>query len=161
MKDKKSFFNNLIDYMGTAIFLAIVVVCAAQVLSRYFFNKSIAWADNMAVYLMAFLAFVGAAKAALAKSHTRITFLVDHLPVKVRPIINLIGNVLCCIFCIIVAWNSRGFVETGMMSKTPILQIPYGLIYLILPVCMSITAIVFLFHIIQGVRAMCKGGEKE
>ena len=62
--------------------LVIVLAITAQVISRYLFNRPIAWVEEVAVYAFIWSVFVGAALALKYDRHLRIETYIGRLPVR-------------------------------------------------------------------------------
>ncbi len=64
-----------------AIALGIIVaVNGANVIGRYFFNRPIAWAEELMLFLMIFIVFAGGAVVTWRQIHIRIDVVVSRLP---------------------------------------------------------------------------------
>jgi TRAP-type C4-dicarboxylate transport system permease small subunit len=75
--------NRLMDGIERILALAfIAAVCLnfANVVGRYGFGRSIAAADEIQIYIMVFMAFVGAAVVSWRRRHLRMDVLVRFLP---------------------------------------------------------------------------------
>jgi TRAP-type transport system small permease protein len=75
--------NRLMNAIERALALAfIAAVCLnfANVVGRYGFGRSIAAADEIQIYIMVFMAFVGAAVVSWRRQHLRMDVLVRFLP---------------------------------------------------------------------------------
>ncbi len=67
--------------------LALGLICLitlANVVVRYFTNASFAFTEELSVFLMAALTFIGAAAAFARGSHIRVDFFIRKLPATVR-----------------------------------------------------------------------------
>lgn len=136
-------FTNVVDVMGTVIFSVITVVCFAQIINRYFFGQSFVFAEELAVQLMIWIAFLGAAKCVSEDSHARLTVVMTMLPGRLRAASMLLSNVLSIAFLGIAAWYGFRLVRTTWRSTTIGTGIPEGLVYLAMPVG-SVIMIAFL-----------------
>jgi TRAP-type C4-dicarboxylate transport system permease small subunit len=65
-------------------FIAAVCLNFANVVGRYGFGRSIAAADEVQIYIMVFMAFVGAAVVAWRRQHLRMDVLVRFFPLKIQ-----------------------------------------------------------------------------
>ena len=136
-------FTRLVDASGAIIFSVIVLVASAQIINRYFFGSSFVFAEEMAVQLMIWIAFLGAAKCVSEDSHTRLSFVVEKLPPTAKLAAMLLSNALSAGFLGIAAWYGFKLVATTWRGRTIGTQVPEGLIYLAMPAC-SVVMIVFL-----------------
>src|SRR5919109_2255794 len=79
--------NRLMNAIERALALAfIAAVCLnfANVVGRYGFGRSIAAADEIQIYVMVFMAFLGAAVVSWRRQHLRMDALVRFLPTGLR-----------------------------------------------------------------------------
>ena len=75
---------NAIERILALAFIAAVCLNFANVVGRYGFGRSIAAADEIQIYIMVFMAFLGAAVVSWRRQHLRMDVLVRFLPRKVR-----------------------------------------------------------------------------
>lgn len=71
---------NAIERVLALAFIAAVCLNFANVVGRYGFGRSIAAADEIQIYIMVFMAFVGAAVVSWRRQHLRMDVLVRFLP---------------------------------------------------------------------------------
>lgn len=79
--------NRLMNAIERALALAfIAAVCLnfANVVGRYGFGRSIAAADEIQIYIMVFMAFLGAAVVAWRRQHLRMDVLVRFFPARIK-----------------------------------------------------------------------------
>ena len=87
---------------------------AINVFCRFVLSFSLSWGDELALILMVWLTFVGAAVAVREKTHYAFDYLVMNLPVKTKKPFMLVTQlfVICTISCLlywsaIVTWGIR------------------------------------------------------
>ena len=66
-------------FLGAAAMALIVAITLANVLVRYFTDVSFAFTEEVSVFLLIFLTFVGSAKAFLDGNQIAVTFFIDKL----------------------------------------------------------------------------------
>lgn len=136
-------FTRLVDVLGALIFVVITLVASAQIINRYFFGNSFVFAEEMAVQLMIWIAFLGAAKCVSENAHTRLTVVVDRLPAPLRRWTVLLSHLLCIAFLGVAAWFGFRLVANTWRGTTVGTHIPEGLVYLAMPLS-SVIMIAFL-----------------
>lgn len=136
-------FIKLVDILGAIIFIVITLVCSAQIINRYVFGNSFVFAEEMAVQLMIWIAFLGAAKCVAENAHTRLSVVVDQLPPAGRCAAMVLSNLLSIVFLGVAAWYGFKLVGTTWRGTTIGTGIPEGLVYLAMPFC-SVVMIFFL-----------------
>ncbi len=70
------------EALAALIMLALCVITFANVLTRYFTSISFAFTEEISVFLVVVMTFVGAATAFTRGHHLSITFLVKKLPAR-------------------------------------------------------------------------------
>lgn len=73
-----------IERMLALAFIAAVCLNFANVVGRYGFGRSLAAADEIQIYIMVFMAFLGAAVVSWRRQHLRMDVLVRFLPQGVQ-----------------------------------------------------------------------------
>jgi TRAP-type C4-dicarboxylate transport system permease small subunit len=141
--DMRARFIRLVDILGAIIFVAITLVTSAQIVNRYIFGNSFVFAEEMAVQLMIWIAFLGAAKCVAVDGHTRLTVIVDKLPPNGRLAAMLASNLLSMAFLAFAVWYGLKLVATTWKGTTVGTGVPEGLIYLAMPFS-SVIMILFL-----------------
>lgn len=105
----KKLFKELLELVLSLIVIAIVGVTFIQVLFRYVFHFSLAWSEELAMYLFLWLAALGSAYAFKIRSHIAIKFLVDHLGGRMRGWVDTIVVFIISGFLILFVWKSLEF----------------------------------------------------
>ncbi len=110
------------------LFLAFLTTF--EIIARKLFNYSIQGVDELGGYALAITASLGFGYAALERAHTRVDFLLRHLPEKVRALIHALAWTILCGQALFMTWHARGaFNETllyGSIANSP-LQTPLWL----------------------------------
>lgn len=124
----------LIQWICMFLLIEMVAVIFFQVVSRYCFGVAHFWAEEMAVFSMIWLVFLGSVIAESRSDHTRITFFVNLLPPKLTAYVNSISDLLCIIFLAVLTLKSNGVISIAMKNISTGVRIPMGIVYLSLPV---------------------------
>ncbi len=101
--------NGFLTVLGLVL-IAMVMLSVWNVVSRYVFNAAILWADEIAVFAMIVLAWLGAIVCAWRDFVVRMDILVSALPRATRRVMALLQLVLVGGICIWTAWLSWGYV---------------------------------------------------
>jgi TRAP-type C4-dicarboxylate transport system, small permease component len=142
--------------------LVLLVGCTfAGVIFRYVLNSPFTWMEEVQVASMVWLSFLGASLAFRNYGHVAIEVVVDALPALVRRIAPIVIGVIvyailgylfvCCIDFLEV------FARTG--RSTPVLRIPYALVYGIAPVSIVLMAISYsVAEFVPALRELARRG---
>src|ERR1035437_9682845 len=92
-------------------FIAAVGLNFFNVVGRYGFGVTILSADEIQIFIMVFMAFLGAAVVAWRGQHLRMDVLVNALPTPIRRLIKIAELVAIVILASFVLWNSTYYAE--------------------------------------------------
>lgn len=149
-------FVRLVDMLGAAIFSVITIVCFAQIINRYFFGRSFVFAEEMAVQLMIWIAFLGAAKCVVVDGHTRLTVTLNALSPRGRAAMLVVSDLLCIGFLSVAAWYGFRLVRSTWRGTTIGTGIPEGVVYLAMPLCSLIMIALLIGNSIDIIRGTKK-----
>ena len=96
-------YERALEWIVIALMVALAVEVTAGVAFRYS-GYSLAWYDEVASILLAWVTYYGAALAALKRSHIGVPELVRLLPAKWRVPIALLAEALVFAFFVLLAW---------------------------------------------------------
>ena len=92
-----------LEYALATALIAAVAMNVVNVISRYAFGESIIGADEIQVYLMIAMAFLGSAVAAMRHAHLRMDVLTRSVRPRTRAILDRIEALLTAAVCVLVA----------------------------------------------------------
>ena len=98
MEYAKVLLRNPLETAMCSLLIAMVVVTFSQVVFRYALHMSLSWSEEVARFLMLWLAMLGAAYGFKTRSHFVIAFVVDRFGVRARRIHGLIVALLLAAF---------------------------------------------------------------
>jgi TRAP-type C4-dicarboxylate transport system permease small subunit len=123
-----------------ALVIQLVIVLTG-IVSRFWFDESLLWADEAAKLFLSLTAFVGGALAFRARHHTTVEFLTGKLSPPWRNSFAIGIDLLILIAAVVVGYVSLDLLSISAMSDTPILQINAAWLVLPLTVGLSLTAL--------------------
>lgn len=140
-------FEQFLIAGNRAIIFAMMAVMATlvftNVITRYIFNFSIIWAEEVSQYLMIWIAYLGAGLALRQGRHVAIEMFQDMLPARLSRATRA-GIVLSILaFLVVLAVLGFQFVAFAWVQETPVLNISLGIPYLAVP----IGAMLFVLHL--------------
>lgn len=124
--------------------LGLALVGCIQVVTRYIFNYSFTWYEELGRYLGVFVAFLGASIGVRSGSHFAMDLFVTMLPRPWQQLLRCSTTVLSGGFFLLITWYSWNIVSRiqGYGTTSPALGIPMYLAYLPIP----------FFSLVMGVR---------
>jgi TRAP-type C4-dicarboxylate transport system permease small subunit len=136
--------NNCIMKCEIAIALAMAAVAALiiilQVLARYFFRQPFSWPEELAVFLLIWLTFIGASILLKRGEHIRVSLIVDKFPATSKALLDLFTNLSILAALVIGVYEGIKLIPAQNISTTVALHIPRGVFFL--PVVISFASMI-------------------
>jgi tripartite ATP-independent transporter DctM subunit len=123
-----------------ALVIQLVIVLAG-IVSRFWFDESLLWADEAAKLFLSLITFIGGALAFRARHHTTVEFLTSRFPLHWRIAVAIGVDLLILVAAVVVGDVSLDLLSISAMSDTPILQINAAWLVLPLSVGLGLTAL--------------------
>jgi TRAP-type C4-dicarboxylate transport system permease small subunit len=140
-----STLGKFLKYLTALLLTLLVGVVFTQVVFR-FFESGLNWNEEVARFLYVWVVFTGVAASVLNKSHMALTFLEEKFP-KTGIIIQIITWVLSLCFFSVVFWYGLIYSRSNMGILSSSLQIPMGVVYIIIPASSAISLICVVYQI--------------
>jgi TRAP-type C4-dicarboxylate transport system permease small subunit len=165
MHTEKNSFLHLVDrwlesisnVLGISVFIVMVVSVWLGVLYRYVLVNPLTWTDELAVYGMIWLGYLGMGIAVKYNEHPSLNFFVDRMPSLLQKICKLIANFGVLVFLLVaVIWGFDYAINSGKYRMTGALGITMTLPQLSVPVG-SLLALCQLF--LRWIRARTNSAE--
>lgn len=122
--------ENPLEFAVSAVLVALVVVTFSQVVFRYLLQASLAWSEELARFLLMWLAALSAAYASKTGSHFALRFVVDRTGPGLKRWIHSIVALSVALFLAVFAFQSFRFmleVRTMLAPATRMsMAIPYS-----------------------------------
>jgi len=156
------FVIKVIEKICFVLMLIMTFVTFAQAINRYIFSGSFFWAEEAAIWSMIWITFLGATVALRRGGHTRIDFLVNALPAKIRKWVEVFDYVVIAGFLSFLGWYSLPVIQkTGRLMSVG-LRIPRsGMFYAILIGCILMVVYALLLAVCKAVGYDVNGGAKK
>jgi len=137
--------NRWVIFLMMAVMATLVFV---NVITRYVFNFSIIWAEEVSQYLMIWIAYLGAGLALREGRHVAVEMLQDRLPTALGRRLRMAVGGLVLIFLGVVTVLGFQFAVFVWNQETPVLNISLGIPSLAIP----IGALLFAAHLVLMFR---------
>ncbi len=121
-----------IELALAVMFIFAVLLNFTNVVARYVFSRSILWADEVQLFIMIAMTFIGAAVVTWRRQHLRMDVLTHMMPLAVRKLLLAAELVLMLALCLFVLVQSQDYAQRmhdiGKTSDTAGLPmwIPHG-----------------------------------
>lgn len=143
----KKTLHNLEDHFCAFILLVMLILTFVNVVARYVFHGSMPFVEELTRLGLMILSIVGAAVAAKRGAHLGLSALTDLLPKKSQKYINLIGDVVASVFCVVIIYYGYFMVVSEYVNnlKTSGMQWPQW----IFGIWVAVGGLVMLIRYIQ------------
>lgn len=123
------------DWVVIASFMMIVLVTFVNVVSRYTFQASLAFSEEITINLLVVLTMMGAVVGIRLGAHLGFTYLVENAKATTRRTLIIIGAALMIVFlAVLLFWGSEMMIHQMVRGRaTPSLGIPQWLFTLSIP----------------------------
>ncbi|MGL5348174.1 MAG: TRAP transporter small permease [Cetobacterium sp.] len=151
--------NKFIFVIGAVLLTIIVLTVSWQVVSRYVFNSPSIFTDELARFLLMWIGMLGTTYSFGAKAHLSMDYLHTFLhPSKVKTI-KIILPIFSIIFMgFVMVWGGTLLTLNTMKQFSPVLHLPMGLVYSILPMTGVINIFYFIGYIMDEIKS--EGSER-
>jgi TRAP-type C4-dicarboxylate transport system permease small subunit len=134
------------------IFLAVMTFLVfSQVVSRYVFSYSFAWVEELARYLMIWMAYVGAAALFKDDNHIRMDLVYNKFPQKVRICLSLLFGLLQIAFLVMLFKLGLNYAESVDIVVSPTLRISLRWPAMIISISSVLMILFILAHMIRTI----------
>lgn len=147
----KTFLGEFEIYIGAVLFAAMTILLFVQVVSRYVFNNSITWTEELCTIMFVWMVYLGCAGAITRRKHLRIDAFLVAMPFRVRKVLLIIDDIIFGIFSVYILIPmmqiTTNYLVRGAVS--PILRLPKFISYGMMPVCFVLIVIRIVPNIIR------------
>jgi TRAP-type C4-dicarboxylate transport system permease small subunit len=140
-----------------ALLTAILAIASIQVVSRYVFNVSVQWTEELAQLALVWLVFIGAGLVSAHDSHVTIRVLGRALGPTGRRLLAAFAYLVVIGGCGLVLWLGWAPMLSRMERPLPASHWPAGLHYLAVMIGFGL----ILFHTSLGLWSLLRGGYVE
>ncbi len=92
------------DWICLFFFWVMTILVCIQFITRYVLNDSVAWTEELAVYCLMPIVFIGSAACVRRSRHIQVNFIYRYLPLRVGRALATLVDLLCVLFFGYAAW---------------------------------------------------------
>ncbi len=148
--------DRALKYALTLLSVILTVSVFLQVLIRFVFKYPLPWTEEVARIAFVYCVFIGATIAVRQNSHLHVDALLVVLPKKVASALVFLGMLLVGVFLVSVTWQGIVLVRATGVQMTPVMQVPFKHLYLILP----ISGALMLLFLAANMLALLRGKDE-
>ncbi len=123
-----------LDEVMLGLFLVMVCAIVWQVFARYVLGSATAWAEELSMFLLAWITMSGGALVIRGEGHVAVTLFVDALPQFLRRLVEVVRNALTIALMGALVLYGYRLCVIGMRQTAPGTDIPMSIPYLSIPV---------------------------
>lgn len=132
---------------------AITILVTYQVVVRYFFNSPNPYTEVLAKYGFVWMILYASALVFGMREHMNIGFVREHMPRKMRLIVEMFSELMIALFALgVMLIGGYGQTTKQMIQLDSALQIPIGIVYSAVP----ISALFILFYFVYNEYKLLK-----
>ncbi len=134
--------------IGITLMLAVIVILSfVQVISRFIFKFSIAWSQELIVYLLIWLVFLGCSMGIKNGEVASLSLLTERLELKPRKIVSILINLALLLFFVITFFTAVELAKFAYLRKSSIMHINMVFVsaaYLVSALIMAYNSFIFI-----------------
>lgn len=164
MQTIQAFFDTLsrrlnagIEYILFGLGISMSLIVAVQVFFRYALNSSLFWSEELARFMLVWLAFLGASVAYRRQVHPGVDVLFVRMPPWMKRTAAVAVHLIAIgLFCVMIVFGYR-FAHFVRFQISPALYMPKWILFSIIPVSGAILTL----HGLAFLLAELTGGDRD
>ncbi|MEO8311762.1 MAG: TRAP transporter small permease [Caldimonas sp.] len=139
------------------VVIVLVVALAAEVTLGVVFRalgRSLAWYDEVASVLLAWLTFYGSALASVRRAHISCPEVVDQAPPRLKRALNIVAQVFVIAFFALLGWIGASILP--IIAGDSLVSVPsvsMAVVQSVIPVSCALILVAEVLHLVALVRA--------
>ncbi|MCL1817817.1 MAG: TRAP transporter small permease [Spirochaetaceae bacterium] len=142
----------ILEKICGALLCVMVTLLFIQVVTRYIFRGSVLWAGEMAVWIFAWISFLGSVVLFARKKHIVIDMLSAFLPKGVNDFLSKINTLIVFVFFAILFYYSIPVVASYSNQTATSIGVSKFYLFLSLPVASVLIMAWSLYSFIKSIR---------
>lgn len=122
--------------------VTLVAIFAWLVFGRYVLNETPTWVEQLALVLICYIAFLGAAAGVRDNTHLGVSFIREAMPPRIRRSLRILAEAAMTGFGLVMFLSCMELVAFGWATLLPMLNVPEGVRTLPAAIC---GGLIFLF----------------
>lgn len=123
-----SFFEENVIFI---LLLTMLLAVFSNFVSRYFFNTTLGWAEELSRYLLIWSTFIAASYGVKKGAHITLDVLVIYLSEKANKVLRATSYIISMVFCVLVVYIGIPFINDLIATNqlSPSLRLPMYIVY--------------------------------
>lgn len=114
-------------FLSSCALVVLVAIFGWLVYGRYVLNVTPTWVEQLALLLICYITFLGAAAGVHENTHLGVSFIRESLPGPIRRVLRIVCDIAVAGFGIMMMLSCIELVRFGWSTKLPMLDIPEGM----------------------------------
>ncbi len=142
--------RSVLYWFSVAAMSVMLVVIFAQVISRYVFNWTPEWSEELARYLFVWVVFIGSALIMGESGHLAVQFVPNHFKgTATGRLLEIVINLSGYVFILILFTQGAKMTRVMTFQMSPGMEIPMSWVYAVIPLS---SALMLLYLVKDTVR---------
>jgi len=138
--------RSVLYWFSVAAMSVMLVVIFAQVVSRYFFNWTPEWSEELARYLFVWVVFIGSALIMGESGHLAVQFVPNHFKgTAAGKALEIVINLSGYVFILLLLVQGTKMMQVMTFQISPGLEIPMSWVYSVIP----ISSVLMLLYLVK------------
>jgi TRAP-type C4-dicarboxylate transport system permease small subunit len=146
-------YGRLLEWLVVVLMIILFVEVTVGVVFR-FIGHSLAWYDELASHLLAWLTFYGAALASVKRAHIGCPEVVEMMPWRTRRLVNIVAQLIVIAFFVMLgsvgAWISPVLATDALISLP---EIPMNVVESVIPISSLLIVIAEVGYLLELIAA--------
>lgn len=156
----KSALNKLLSYVISILLIVMTSLVLWQVFTRYILNNPSIFTEELVIIILVWTSFLGAAYAFGTREHMSLIFLKQKATGIRKKVIYVFIDVLILLFALLILiYGGREITQGVIATKTPILGLSKGYIYVSTLVSGIIISFFQVLNIIEDITMDLEKGD--
>lgn len=154
----RNFFKYLDGMTNVMIFVTFTVMCIvifAQVVTRYFLDFSLPWAEEVGRFLFLALSYLGVSVGMKRQGHLRMDIVVMYMPAPIRKVLEFLSQIITIGFFLFIVYI--GITMTMKVHRIEQMAISIPLPIWTVWACIPFTAFLSALQGMRGLIELCTG----
>lgn len=146
------------ENVGSFFFFATFVVMLLQIITRYVFNASPPWTDELSRYSNIWSTMLFCIILSSEEGHVYLDYFIEKMSKKYKYIVLLVLNIIMLVLSYTLFIGGIGMINNsiGISQLSPGLEIPMWYVYIVIPVAGFCMMIIYLIKIVNGLKSIGK-----
>lgn len=148
-----------VEFLVAVLATALICVVFINVANRFFFHNNIAWSEELSRFLFIWLTFLGSVLVNANYGHMNLDVIVTALPKKGGYILQTFATAITAAIFGALTYGGYVVVAKNIDWKSSALRVPYGYVYMIVPICFFIMCLQSIGRVVVCAKKIKEDGE--